>query len=346
MELLKLTPQGSRVWISVLVRWSVILALIVFGLIYLTTMPDSSYSGPFQQLSDQEGLLRDSLRKHVVMLAGSIGERNIWHYSELEESANYIEKALKDFGYEIETQEFTVYGKTVKNLEAERIGVSMPEEIVIVGAHYDSFIGSPGANDNVSGVAALLEIARLLAGEKLPRTVRFVAFVNEEPPFFQTDNMGSRVYASRSRRRGEQIIAMLSLETMGYYSDAAGSQHYPFPFSLFYPNTANFIGFVGNISSRSLVQRAIAIFRSHTAFPSEGASLPGWIPGIDWSDHWAFWKEGYPAFMVTDTALFRYEYYHTEEDTPDKVDCSRMARVVTGIARVVAELASDRNKTV
>jgi hypothetical protein len=136
---------------------------------------------------------------------------------------------------------------------------------------------------------------------------------------------------------------MISLETMGYYSDAAGSQHYPFPFSLFYPNTANFIGFIGNISSRSLVRQAISIFRRHTAFPSEGAALPGWIPGTNWSDHWAFWKEGYPAFMVTDTALFRYKYYHTEEDTPDKLDCDRMARVVSGITRVVTEFAGNSN---
>src|SRR5438128_912564 len=152
---------------------------------------------------------------------------------------------------------------------------------------------------------------RLLAGRQLARTVRFVAFVNEEGPFFQTDAMGSWVYARRSHARGEQIVAMLSIETIGFYSDVAGSQHYPFPFGLFYPRTGNFIGFVGNIASRALVQRSLAAFREHTALPSEGVAAPGSMTGIGWSDHWAFWHEGYPALMVTDTALFRYAPYHT-----------------------------------
>jgi Zn-dependent M28 family amino/carboxypeptidase len=215
----------------------------------------------------------------------------------------------------------------------------LPEEIVVVGAHYDSVLSCPGANDNASGVAAVLEIARLLAEEKLSRTVRLVAFVNEEPPFFRSDYMGSRVYATRSRQRGDQIVAMFAIETIGYYSDQAGSQCYPFPLGFFYPHTGNFIAFVGNLSSRNLVQQAIASFRKHTAFPSEGAAVPVWIPGIDWSDHWSFWKEKYPALMITDTALFRYKYYHKPEDTPDKIDYDRMARVVAGIARVVAEIA-------
>lgn len=135
---------------------------------------------------------------------------------------------------------------------------------------------------------------------------------------------------------------MLALETIGYYSDDPGSQRYPFPFNLFYPNTANFIAFVGNMSSRKLVRQAIASFRRHTAFPSEGAAAPGWIVGIGWSDHWSFWKEGYPAIMITDTALFRYKHYHSLEDTPDKIKYDRMARVVSGIAQVVAELGGIR----
>jgi hypothetical protein len=132
---------------------------------------------------------------------------------------------------------------------------------------------------------------------------------------------------------------MFSIETIGYYSEGEGSQHYPFPFSFFYPSTANFIGFVGNIASQDLVHRSIASFRRHTAFPSEGVAAPGWMTGIGWSDHKSFWREGYPALMITDTALFRYAYYHTREDTPDKVDYDRTARVVAGLARVVAELA-------
>ncbi len=304
-------------------------------------MPKSSYTGPFQPLSEDEVQVRDRLERHVSMLAGEIGERNIWHPQGLEASVDYIEKVLGDSGYQVEMQEYKVEGKPVANLEAERIGTSLAGEIVVVGAHYDSVFGTPGANDNASGVAGLLEIARLLATEELSRTVRFAAFVNEEPPFFLTGDMGSRVYASRSRRRGEDIVAMLSIETIGYYSEVSGSQHYPFPFSYFYPTTANFIGFVGNFSSRRLVRRAIGTFREHTRFPSEGLAAPEWVTGVGWSDHWSFWQEGYPAIMVTDTALFRYDHYHTPQDTPEKLDYARTARVVSGLTRVVADLAGS-----
>lgn len=304
-------------------------------------MPDSSYTGPFQPLSENEELSRERLKKHIKILAEKIGERNIRRYKELEASADYIEKAFKDLGYKVGLQAFKVGGATVKNIEVELMGSSRSGEIVIVGAHYDSVTGSPGANDNASGVAAILEIARLIASEDLLRTVRLVAFANEEPPYFKTSHMGSRVYASRSRKRGEQIEAMISIETIGYYSEDVGSQRYPFPFNLFYPNTGNFIGFVSNISSRHLVRRAIASFREHSTFPSEGVAAPGWITGIGWSDHWSFWKEGYPAMMITDTAPFRYKHYHTAEDTADKIDYARLARVVAGIARVVFELAGN-----
>lgn len=303
-------------------------------------MPNSSYSGQLKPLSESELLLKDYLKKHVYMLAEQIGERNIWHYNELNDSASYIETTLAELGYDVAKQEYKVENKILKNIEAELVGTSKPEEIIIVGAHYDSVIGSTGANDNASGVAAVLEIARLLSKEKLPRTLRMVAFVNEEPPFFQTKNMGSRIYAARSRQRGEKIIAMFSLETIGYYSDEPGSQHYPFPLGSFYPDTGDFIGFVGNISSKKLVQKALSSFRKNTPFPSEGLAAPGWFIGIGWSDHWSFWKEGYPAIMVTDTALFRYKQYHTMEDTPDKIDYDRMARVVEGITRVLCDLAT------
>lgn len=310
----------------------------------MTNMPDSSYSNPFKILSEDEQLLCERLKKHILILTEKIGERNIWHFNELEVSADYIEKFLSDMGYEVKKQYYKVRDKTVRNIEAEIVGTSQPGEIVVVGAHYDSVLGSKGANDNASGVAAVLEIARFLVRKKLSRTVRLVMFVNEEPPFFKTDDMGSRVYASRSRQYGEQIVAMLAIETIGYYSDIIGSQQYPFPFSFFYPNTANFIGFIGNISSRHLVHKAIGIFRMYTEFPSEGLAAPGWMTGIGWSDHWSFWKEGYPAIMVTDTALFRYKYYHTQEDTPDKIEYAHMARVVAGITRVVTELAGTHQE--
>lgn len=302
-------------------------------------MPGKSYRGPFHPLSESEKVVHDRLKSHISHLAGEIGERNVWKYKNLQASSHYIGKILEDSGYEVKKQEYETRGVRVENLEGEITGTQKPEEIVLVGAHYDSVPGSPGANDNASGVAAVLEIARLLREEPLSRTVRFVTFVNEEPPFFQTGEMGSRVYASQSRKRGEKIIAMISLETIGYYSNEKGSQNYPFPFSLFYPDTADFIGFVGNTASRQLVHQSIEIFRKNTLFPAEGIAAPDWILGIDWSDHWSFNEEGYPALMVTDTALFRYHAYHSHQDTPDKIDYERMARVVLGIRDIVRELA-------
>ena len=303
-------------------------------------MPSKSYSGPFQALNKDEQILRDRLESHVNHLARQIGERNIWHYSALEAAATYILDNFKDFGYLPDIQDYESHGKAVDNLVAEKLGNTLPQEIVVIGAHYDSVFGSPGANDNGSGVAAMLEIARILTDKAMRRTVRFIAFVNEEPPFFYTEEMGSHVYATHARKLEERIIAMLSLETIGHYSDVPGSQRYPFPFNLFYPDTANFIGFVGNLASRSLVRYSLDAFRKSTPFPSEGLASPGWITGVSWSDHWSFWRAGYPAIMITDTAFFRYAHYHAPTDSPDKLDYNRTARVVRGLSHVVEALAN------
>jgi Zn-dependent M28 family amino/carboxypeptidase len=227
----------------------------------------------------------------------------------------------------------------VRNIEVEVQGSARASEVVIVGAHYDSVLGAPGANDNGSGVAAVIELVRLFRGSNPARTLRFVTFVNEEPPFSHSDAMGSRHYARRARERGETIVAMFSLETIGYYSDAPGSQRYPFPLGFFYPSTGNFVAFVSNLTSRALLHEATVSFRRHAGIPSEGIAAPAWIPGVDWSDHWSFWREGWPALMVTDTAPYRYPHYHSGEDTPDKVDYERLARVVTGLHGMLRELA-------
>ncbi len=312
---------------------------LVLGGTYSVKMPGHSYKGTLEPLTAEESEIRGRMSDHVRKLASDIGERNVWHYEALEAAADYIETSLRDLGFGVKRDEYTAAGKKVRNLEAESPGTRLPAEIIIVGAHYDSVYGSPGANDNASGVAAVLEIARLLRHKPLSRTVRFVLFVNEEPPFFKTAAMGSRVYAARAKQQREKIAAMLSLETIGWYSDAEKSQEYPFPMGMFYPDTGNFIGFVGNLRSRHLVHRSLEAFRRTTRFPSEGLAAPAMITGIDWSDHWSFWQEGYQALMVTDTALFRYSFYHSGKDTAGKLSYDRMARVVAGLARVVAELA-------
>ncbi|CAG1022576.1 partial Bacterial leucyl aminopeptidase, partial [Methylococcales bacterium] len=229
------------------------------------------------------------------------------------------------------------------NLEVEITGSEKPNEIVVIGGHYDSLEDTPGANDNASGTAAVLALARAFAGKQTLRTLHFVTFVNEEPPYFQSKDMGSWVYVKRCRQRNENIVAMLSLETIGYYSDAKGSQHYPLsPLGLMYPTTGNFIAFVGNIKSRKLVQDAVGLFRRDAELPSEAAVLPEMLVGVGWSDQWSFWQEGYPGIMVTDTAPFRYPYYHTQEDTPDKIDYDRLAYVVNALKKVVAGLTGCR----
>jgi len=314
--------------------------LVGVGIPFMTGMPAGSHSGPLPPLTPEEIALRARLEQHVEALAGDIGERHLWRHDALESAARYIEEAWAGLGYRVASQPYVSHGKPVRNLEVELPGSGEPPEIVLVGAHYDTVAGSPGANDNASGVAAMIEIARLLAGSKTRRAVRFVAFVNEEPPLFYSPEMGSRVYARRSSERGERIVAMLSLETIGFYTSAPGSQRYPNPlYGLFYPDRGDFVAFVGNLASRSLVRTAVESFRRHTAFPSEGVAAPGWWGGVHWSDHSSFWREGYPAFMVTDTALFRYPHYHRAGDTPDRLDYESLARVTAGLARVVAELA-------
>ncbi|MCG2659904.1 MAG: M28 family peptidase [Kiritimatiellae bacterium] len=307
-------------------------------------MPDMHPMAFIPPLTADQRLLGEALKADVWTLAGVIGDRNvISRYNALCAAADYIEGALSKAGYQVRRQGYEVdwlKGRPCYNLEVELRGTVHPEDIVVIGAHYDSVEQSPGANDNASGVAAMLALARAFAGIKSDRTLRFVAFVNEEPPFFWTRNMGSLVYARQCRARNENIVAMLSLETLGYYCDEKGSQRYPLPlFNLFYPTTGNFAGFIGNLPSRSLLRSVAQSFRRAALCPSEAAALPAWITGIGWSDHWSFWREGYPAIMVTDTALFRYRWYHTPGDTPEKLNYDRLTLVVEGLKTVVADLA-------
>ncbi len=334
-----LYPHGARQWLLALVRLIIFALVLASSIIFFVHMPGFSFSGPLLPLTPQEQQTSELLRRHVHTLARDIGPRNIWRASSMSTTAAYLEEVLVDLGYAVRQQEFSAHNVTAVNLEVEITGSLKPEEIVVIGAHYDTVSGCPGANDNGSGVAALLELARLLGDARPLRTIRLVAFANEEPPFFLSKDMGSRHYAALTRKRQEKVVAMLSLETMGYYRDELGSQQYPFPFSLFYPDTANFIAFVGNVRSQHLVRRAIGSFRRHAHFPSQGIAVPSFIPGIAWSDHWSFWQEGYPAIMVTDTAFYRYAPYHTPADTPEKLNYERMARVVTGLARTIEDLA-------
>ena len=301
-------------------------------------MPGKSFRGDPPALSPDEVALREELKAHVQKLAGEIGERNIQRYDKLAAAADYIEGTFRGAGLAVRRDGYDVQGKRCDNIEAESPGAS--SEIFVIGAHYDSVFGSDGANDNGSGVAALLALAKRFAGKPGTPTLRFVAFPNEEPFHFQTQLMGSWVYANQCKQRGDRIAGMISLETIGYFSNEPNTQNFPVPgLGAIYPTTGNFIAFVGNISSRALVRQALGIFRQHASLRSEGTALPASVPGVGWSDHWAFWQHGYPAIMITDTAPFRYPWYHARNDSPEKLEYDSMTRLVSALQSVVGELA-------
>lgn len=281
------------------------------------------------------------LQAHVEYLAGAIGERNVFRPEALRAAADYIQAEWCHQGYQVTPHWYELDGVQWANLEVMKVGSIWPEEILLIGAHYDSVRGSPGANDNASGVATLLEISRLLAKVAPAITIRFVAFVNEEPPFFFTRQQGSMVYAKAARARGDNIRLMVSLETIGCYLDAAGSQQYPFLFKFFHPDRANFLAFVSDFRSSRIMRRVARIFRAESDFPLEQTGTFWFIPGVAWSDHWSFWRQGYQAFMVTDTAFYRYPYYHTAEDRPERLAYLQLARVTVGLSRVFAIMAVE-----
>jgi hypothetical protein len=322
----------------------IIAVALIFALIWWfgIKMPGKNISSA-AALTPDEIALREELRAYVQTLAGEIGERNLSRYPALVRAAEFIEQSLGKVGYQTRRDSYEVRGLACHNIETEIRGTS--EEILVIGAHYDSVFGCPGANDNGSGIAAMLALARRLRSTSTPvrlgprSTIRFVAFVNEEPPYFQTNEMGSYVYASRCKQRGDKITGMISLETIGYFSDAPKSQTYPAPgLGLFYPTIGNFIGFVANTSSRKFLRRTMSTFRAQKRIPSEGAALPNFVPGVGWSDHWSFSQHGFPALMITDTAPFRYPHYHRASDTPDKLDYDRFALVVSAMQNVIVDL--------
>ena len=332
-------PRGQGRF--VLVAFAVLLLLLGTAVWYTTAVPGERHRGPLPPLDPGDVPLVPRLEAHVVAVASE--EHNVGNAEALERSARYIETTLTGFGYAVARQEFAAEGVKVRNLE---VVISAPRasarRLVVIGAHYDSAQGAVGADDNGSGVAVLLELARGLRSFQptIGLELRLVFYVNEELPWFETENMGSYVHASGLAREGSEVVAMLSLESIGWYAGEPRSQHYPFPFNLFYPSTGDFIGFVANPRSRELLRRVVGSFRRHAAFPSEGGVALESIPGVSWSDQWAYWKFGWPAVMVTDTAPFRNPHYHTLRDTPDTLDYDRLARVLKGLEGVVRELAA------
>jgi Zn-dependent M28 family amino/carboxypeptidase len=278
------------------------------------------------------------LHQVVTVLARDFGFRSYRDAERLEKVADFISDQFGSFGYQVTRQVFLFRGKTYYNIIAELAGKSFPEKILVVGAHYDSVQTTPGADDNASGVAGVLALARVLAGKPLNKTVRFVAFALEEMPTYRTSKMGSYQYAQSLHEKGEQIEGMICLEMIGYFSDRDGSQHYPVPFfKLRYPTTGNFIAIVGTMKSKKFTARVSGDFQKGTDLPVVSMSAPPIVIGIDFSDHWSFGKFGYPACMVTDTAFYRNLNYHGPTDVPETLDYERMAKVVDGLTVAIEE---------
>ena len=324
----------------VLVSAGLLIALAAAAYWYSLHVPGPAHEGPLPPLSADEARLAERLRRHVTAVASE--PHNVRYHAALTRAAHYIENELRALGYEPKRQPYDADGRPVWNIEAtlEPASAKAGEESLVVGAHYDSAGDAPGANDNGTGVAALIELARSLrAGPAPGKRVHLVFFVNEEPPYFRTELMGSRRYAELLRQRGERVAGMIALETIGAFSDAPGSQRYPAPFHLVLPNVGNFIAFVAMPGSRRFMHEVIGAFRREARFPTIGGVAPAIVEGIDWSDHASFAAQGIPALMITDTAVFRYPHYHTPADTPDKVDYQKLARITAGLARVLHHLA-------
>lgn len=303
------------------------------------------------------------LQEHVRMLAGDIGARNLVTSPDaLESAGNYIEHVFKSIGYQTERQDFNVetsgelvqlsssgiscrnVSRVARNIIAK---TSDSAEIIVLGAHYDSVHDCPAANDNASGVAVLLEVARLLSGVSVQKQIRFVAFTNEEPPFFRTPEMGSYRYARLCHERRDNIVGMYCLETVGFYTDEPNSQKSPFPaLNFLLPRIGNFVLFVSNWSSRSLMNKGFAAFKKGCSLPAKQITLPEQFAQMSFSDHHSFWAFDFPAVMITDTAHYRYPHYHEKTDTYEKLNYAALAEVVKGVAGLLGprseHAANDR----
>ncbi len=329
-----------EIWITIL------MPLLVFWILWMGAfrMPGKSFGGDAPPLTEREGAMAARMAAGAKHLALTIGPRHLrGREPQLTETADWIEGELAGMGYQVHREWFEVEGQRVCNLLVNRPGSGPQPMRVIVGAHYDTVPGSPGANDNGSGVVACLELARSFAGRDSVCSLRFAFFVNEEAPWFMSQSMGALVHARGCKQRREPIMAMLCLESVGCYIDLPNSQRLPPILKRHYPSTGNFVAFVGNMQSQLLVHRVVRAFRDHATLPSEGlASWETALKDVGRSDHKAFWAKGYPAMMITDTANFRDRHYHTPMDLPGNLDTESMARLVVGLERVIAELVKTR----
>jgi len=318
-----------------------IIVFLGFGYWYMVKCEGGWEGVPLEAGMEQElGGIENILRDDVSFLSETLGPRNPAHYASLNAAVEWINERWQSQGYEVKRQTFLVDGKECANLEIEIPGQRLPSEIVIVGAQYDTWPETPGANNNAGGVAVLLKLSDMLEGYQPDRTIRFVAFTTQEPPYSNTESMGSLRYARRCKERGENIRVMLCMDAIGIYKQEPGTQKLPFPFSLFYPDRGNFLGFIADLGSRPVVVAATRGFKKGSSFPIEAGCAPRWVKGVTWSDHASFWKYGYRAIQITDTGAFRSSSHTTSEDTMEKIDFKALARITIGMYGSILECSS------
>lgn len=330
MRLTKFIPK--------ILRLLLLLLLLIFAFLLYSVLKIRETPSVFVPTAPE--IKKTTLYRHVKVLSAEIGSRSVYEYDRLNAAKDYIFASLKTMGYKPELQTYTYEGRSFSNIVVMIAGKEHSKETVLIGAHYDTYAVTPGADDNASGVALLLELCRLMKSDQPGRTIKFVFFTLEEPPVFRSAFMGSAVYAERARMNGENITAMICLDMVGYYNDRKGGQGFPLPFmSLFYPTTPNFLAIVGNLSSRRLANDVAESIRKTPGLTVETLSMVGFFPGIDFSDHRSFWKQGYPAVMITDTAFFRNPNYHGETDTIETLDFKRMEILLGGLFPTIKYLA-------
>lgn len=321
----------------------ILISLISFGVINSTRIGWILWSKSFNPvIAQKEKLspLANELKNHVVTLSHNIGSRDIINnYENINKSAEYITKELSGYGYDVQFQNYPVYNRQVKNIFVIKKSPRPDAKTLIVGAHYDTF-SNPGADDNTSAVAGVLALAKKFSKVKTNINIHFVLFANEEPPFFQTEAMGSMVYAKSLKQKNIAVKGAMVLEMIGCYSNKWFSQTYPVLIGPFFPNKGNFIAFVSNFESINFLRQIQGYFFKNSVFPSRSLAAPSIVNGVDFSDHWSFWQQGYPAIMVTDTAFLRNKNYHKQTDTYEKLDYTAMAEIINGLEKTISEIRS------
>lgn len=318
------------------VRILTVVVLILLGVWWYIAQPNLSSSEPVLLEVHETRMIRS-----VRTLSEDFHPRSFSDLKNLKLTADYIDKHFKQAGGTVIRQAFEVSGRTYDNIIARFGNITGPS--LIIGAHYDAHCNTPGADDNASGVAGLIELAYLF--QRHPPSygcVELAAYCLEEPPYFASSHMGSYHHAQEVADNNQQVVGMLCLEMIGYFSDAPNSQHYPSTaFELLYPNTGNFIAVIGKLDQRAFTERTKIAMKGATQLPIYSVNAPRLIPGIDFSDHRNFWETGHQAVMITDTAFYRNAAYHKDNDTWDRLDYKRMGQTIIAVYNAAQQLLEE-----